>query len=190
MWNQPKTTTRALVYNRPTFGILYLSAIYALQSFFFAANWWSWGLYTHSYPILVAGFLLSPIIGIIWLYYMGLIYRVTGMMLRGPARSSHLRTAIAWSHIPYSISLLMWFVLFFTHVDIFVHDADGPSSIFINFIALISYIWTLSLLAPSLRLLQHFSLLKAIINIFLATLLSSAVLILLFGVSRYMYISI
>jgi hypothetical protein len=189
MWSQPRSTIRAIVHNKPAFGVFYLAAIYALQSFFFYANWWSLGLKTNYYALIILGVVLSPFIGALWLYFMGWVFSLSGRFLKGRAPPSHLRSAIAWSKLPTSISLLMWLILiFFTPEYVFIQGASGFSSIFVNFITLILGIWSLVLLIQGVREVQHFSLARSILNVFLAWLLSTAILLLAFVLMRYLYI--
>ncbi len=190
MWSQPKTTIRALVHARPTYGVFYLAAVYALQGFFFYFNWWSLGLHTHYYTLLFLGVLLSPFIGFLWLYFMGFLFQITGYWLRGTAPSLHLRTAIAWSKIPYSIALLMWLILILINSDyVFIQDAGGPSSIFVNLITLILGIWSLILLIQGIREVQQFTIGRSIANVALAGFIFSVLSFLFFGLLRYIYIT-
>jgi len=189
MWSQPKATVRALVNSKPSFGVFYLAAVYVLQSFFFYFNWWSLGLKSEYYTLFLAGVVLSPIVGFVWLYYLGLVFRITGRLLHGEAECSHLRTAIAWSKIPYSINVLMWFILILMNPEqVFVQDGEGPSSIFVNFIALILGIWSLVLLIQSISEVQQFSIGRSIANVVLAWILSTFILLLLFTSLRYIYL--
>lgn len=189
MWSQPKSTVRALVHSNAGYGVFYLASIFALQSFFFYANWWSLGLNTHFYTILLAGLILSPLIGFIWIYYLGYIFYFTGKWLGGSAPVSHLRTAIAWSKIPSSISLLMWiFLVLSSPTLVFIQDAGGPSSIFINFITLILSIWSLVLLIQGISELQEFSTLRSISNVLLSSFISTMILFLLFASLRFFFI--
>ena len=67
MWNQPRSTIRAIVHSKPSYGVCYLAAVYALQSFSFYANWWSLGLNAHYHLWMTLGVVLSPLVGFIWL---------------------------------------------------------------------------------------------------------------------------
>lgn len=166
MWNQPRSTIRAIAYNRPTYGIYYLAIIYALQGFFFYANWWSLGVRTH-YPFyLTLGIIVSPIIGIIWLYLMGEFFYLSGRLLHGTATRRQIRAIVAWSALPFTITLAMWvLLLFWSPEHVFIQDSGPHSSIFVNFITLIAKVWSFVLLLESLREIQHFSVRKAALNV-------------------------
>ena len=187
MWSQPKNTVRALIRSRPAYGVFYLVVIYALQGFFFYSNWWSLGLTAHFYTLLIMGVVLSPLIGLVWLYYAGFIFHLTGRWLKGRAPASHLRTAIAWSKLPYTINLLMWLVLIFMNPkSVFIQDAaEGPSSIFVNFITMILGIWSLVLLVQSVSEVQQFTVARSAANILIAWFISSIIVFFFFGLFRY-----
>ena len=174
MWSRPRDTIRAIAFNKPTYGVYYLSALYALQGFFFYANWWSLGVRTH-YPLyLTLGILFSPLIGICWLYLMGAFFYLFGRFFKGKASSCQLRAAVAWSALPYSITLVMWVLfLFWSPEYVFIQDSGFHSSIFVNFFTLIAKTWSLVLLVQNIREVQHFSLGVALFNIFVVWLVSS-----------------
>ncbi len=189
IWNQPKSTIRAVVHSNPAYGVFYLSAFYALQSFFFYLNWWSVGIENSFFALLIGAILLAPLIGIVWLYYIGFIFHFTGRWLKGAAPASHLRTAVAWSKIPHAINLLIWFILIFTNSEtVFIQDGGGPSSIFVNLIALMLALWSTILLVQGLSEVQGFSTARSIANVILAWTISNTIYFLLFFLFRYFYI--
>lgn len=172
MWNQPRSAIRAIAYRKPAYGVFYLSAIYALQCFFFYANWWSLGLTPLGPFYLGLGVMLSPFLGFVWLYVMGAILSLTGRLFRGRASMAHLRSAMAWSSIPYSIALLMWLILFSVGPEpVFIHDYGMAPSIFVNLIGLIVGFWSFILLVQSVREVQSFSLIRSLLNVFLTYML-------------------
>lgn len=191
MFGQPKKTIRAVLHTNPRYGVLYLAAIYALECFFYYSNWWSLGLSFPLYPLILTCLVLSPIAGFIWLYFSSWIFYFTGRLLKGKAPALHLRTALAWSHIPAIFSILMWFALLATHPDTtFIQDAGIPSSLFINSITLIATIWSFVLLVQSIREIQGFSLACSVGNIVLSWFISSILSFVGFVIFRHFYISL
>jgi hypothetical protein len=188
MWNQPRSTIRAIVHSKPSYGVCYLATVYALQSFFFYANWWSLGLNARYHLFMTLGVILSPFFGVIWLYFVGIIFYLSGRLLKGTAPSSHLRAAVAWSTLPYSITLLMWlFLIFVGPESVFIQDAGVPSSIFVNCIAMIVGIWSIVLLIQSIREIQQFSVGRTIINVLLSWVLLSVFYLAFLIFIRYIY---
>jgi len=190
MWAQPRGTIRSLVHNKPSYGVFYLAAIYALENFFFYANWWSFGLNISFFTILLTGIILCPFIGFVWLYFIGWIFHFSGRWLKGTAPAAHLRTALAWSKIPAVINLLMWFILIFVSPDVvFIQDGGGTSSLFVNFIAFILAVWSFVLLIQGIREVQGFSVGRSLANVLIAGAISSILLIIAFGLFRYFYMA-
>lgn len=123
------------------------------------------------------------------MYLWGWVIRLTGRWLEGKAPLAHLRAAAAWSKIPTSINLVMWFILLLANPDyVFILDAGGPTLLFINFIAFILSIWSFVLLVQSIREVQGFSVSRTIINLFLAWVVFSILVFFLFAILRFIYI--
>ena len=189
IWTQPRETIRNLLQTNLTYGIYWLAAVYSLQNFFYFSNYWSIGLSIPFYAILIAGIVLCPLLGVIWLYFSSWILYFTGRWLEGKAPRLQLRTAIAWSKIPTSLNLVMWFILLVSQSEyVFILDGGGPSSLFINFITASLGIWSLVLLVQCLREVQSFSVARSLVNIFLAWVVSSFLFFLGFAFLRYLYV--
>ena len=191
MWTSPRSTIRTLVNVNPKYGVFYLAWIYVLQTYLFFASYWSFGLSFSFASILAAGVVLSPLIGWIWLYFTGWVLYLTGGWLGGKAPIAHLRAAAAWSKLPSAISLLMWLILMIAGTDlVFINGVSGPSTLFINFILFILGIWSLVLLVLAVREIQGFAAARALLNIFLAWMISWVASFLVFLTFRYFYINV
>ena len=188
MWTNPRPTIRAIVNLNPKFGVFYLATIYALQNNLVCSSYWSLGLSFPFYAILLASLVLSPFLGVIWLYFTGWVLYITGKWFRGQAPMSHLRAAAAWSKIPSCISLFMWLILLISDSDMtFIHAVSGPAALFMNFILLILGVWSFVLLIQSVRELQNFSIGKSFLNIVVSELFSFIFLIFIFLIISYLY---
>ncbi len=190
MWTSPRSTVRAVVNVSPKYGVFCLAWIYALQNYLYFASYWSFGLSFSFFTILLIGVFGSPLIGLAWIYFTGWVYYVTGKWLGGAATQAHLRTAIAWSKIPASISLLMWLILMIAGAEtIFINGVSGPSTLFLNFILFILGVWSLVLLIQSVREVQGFSLGKTLLNLIFAWIVSWVFVFFIFITLRFMYIN-
>jgi Yip1 domain len=191
MWTSPRSTIRSIVNVNPGYGVFYLAWIYALQAYFFYASYWSFGLSFSFFPILLAGLVLAPFLGWVWVYFTGWILHLTGKWLSGQAPMAHLRAAAAWSRLPAAISLAMWLILMIGGRNfVFIHGVSGPSTLFINFILLILSVWSFVLLILSVQEVQGFSVLRSFLNVCLAGLISWVVSFLAFLLSRYVYLNV
>lgn len=189
MWTQPRETIRTIVQTNPRYGVFWLSTLYVLQSLFFFLNFQSMGLSFSLYYLLVPVLVLSPILGFLWLFFYGWLLKFTGHWLGGTAPKSHLRAALAWSRIPMSIALVMWFFLLIANPDyVFIQYVGGPSALFVNLILFILEIWTFVLFVQSVREVQHFTLIRSLCNIFLAAVIYSVVIFSLALLFRFFYL--
>ncbi|OGN64164.1 MAG: hypothetical protein A3E80_06005 [Chlamydiae bacterium RIFCSPHIGHO2_12_FULL_49_9] len=187
MWSQPRSTIRAIVHINPSYGVIYLASMYALQGFLYFSNLWSAGLSLPLYAIVLSALVLSPLVGMAWIYMDAFVLGLTGRWLGGDAMPSHLRSVLAWSKIPFSINLLMWFILLGTNSEAaFILDGGEPSSLFINFITFVVSIWSFVLLTQSLREIQGFSISRSIANIALTKVVLFIFILLLFNLFRFM----
>ena len=191
MWGHPRNTIRAVVSANPKYGMVYLASLYALQNLFYFFNYWSLGLSTPFYVILVAGLALCPFVGWAWIYCAAWALSLTGRWLNGRAPVSHLRAAFAWSQLPTLINLSMWFSLLVANPEhVFIQDARGPTALFINFITLAVAIWSFVLLVQSVREIQHFSVVRTFANLFFSWVLFSIFMFLVFSLFRFIYIRV
>ena len=177
MWAQPRIAIRAVIQSDPKRGIYCLSAIYAFHLLFIIANFYSMGLDFSVQWILFAILVLSFPLGAAWLYYSGWVLYFTGRWLKGKAPAAYLRSARAWSSVPYTVSAVMWMILIVGNAELlFIQSAKGVSLVFINFITLILSIWSYVLLIQSVREVQAFSAMRAFVNVLLYVIISSALL--------------
>lgn len=185
MWTKPQSTIRAIVLHRPSYGIYLLAMLYALQGFFFYANWWSLGVRANYALYLLLGILLSPLLGLLWLYVGGELFYLTGHLFKGKGTRKELRAALAWSALPYTLTLTMWVLLLFCSPEyVFLQDSGPISSLFTNSITLIAKVWSFILMIQCLKELQSFSLGKAILNILIVGLLTWILFFLTFSLIR------
>ncbi|MBS0626222.1 MAG: YIP1 family protein [Verrucomicrobia bacterium] len=189
MWTQPRETIRGIVHANPRYGVLWLSTVYVLQSLFFILNFQSFGLSFSLASILVPVLVIAPIFAVVWVFFYGWILYITGRWLGGMAPRSHLRTALAWSKIPMVIALVMWFFLLIANPDyVFIQYVGGPSAFFVNLILFILEIWAFVLFVQAVREVQHFSVLRALANIFISAVFYSIIVFGLLMFARFLYL--
>jgi hypothetical protein len=178
MWTQPRKTIRSIVQENPRYGVLALAILYAIHNLFYVANLYSLGFRARPSIIFIAILLLSPVVGLLWLYFTGWIFHFTGRWLGGLASRLHLRCAIAWSQIPYVFSVAIWLILLTARFHtVFVQSASGASLIFINLmIAATLGVWSFVLLVQSIREIQGFSVARAVVNVILSGVISSIII--------------
>jgi hypothetical protein len=189
MWFYPKTTIRKIVHINPKYGVIYLSALYMLQNFFFFLNFWSLGLETHVFSLLIPVLLLAPIVGFAWMFFYGWILKLTGRLLGGTAPASHIRAALAWSRLPAIITLVMWLFLLGVDPDsVFIQYPEGLVALFVTLILALVQIWTFVLLIESIREIQRFTWFRSICNVLLAAMIYSVIVFLCMLILRFIYL--
>jgi hypothetical protein len=134
------------------------------------------------FPLLI----LSPFVGAIQLSFDAWLLRITGFLFGAAAPFSQLRACIAWSKVPYLITLGMWAIFIGQDPQsVFLHVASDASSICIILVSAAVNFWSFGLLVQSLREVQGFSLWSAFANCVLVSLLSISIISFLMFVSRF-----
>jgi len=166
MWIQPRKTIHLIIQTNPRYGVFWLSGIYVLQSLFFLLNFWSFGLTFSHNALLIPSVVLAPALGVIWICFYGWILHVTGRWFGGKAPASHVRSALAWSRLPMSLSLILWIYLFLTKPEeAFIQHGPRTFAPFFHLMIFSLKAWTLILFVQAIREVQHFSLFKALANV-------------------------
>jgi hypothetical protein len=164
MWTHPGRTIRAIVRTNPTYCVLSLALVNALDTLFYSAHFFSLEEKISPLFLLMGIFLVSPFLGWVWLYYSGWVLYWTGVWFGGKASQLDLRAALAWSKIPSVLALVLWISLFLFHNKLSLGES---SVVFINLIIFILGIWSLVLLVEAVRELQAFSLSRSILVVIL-----------------------
>ena len=133
--------------------------------------------------LIVLAFLFSPIIGAVYFYYSSFIIYLVRRWIGGNALYKDVLCAFSWSQIPVLINLMMWLLLLIFSKDLIfsMNSLEEPGNIFVNFIFIISTIWSLVIIIQGVAEVQGFSILRSIGNLFLA-LLANVFIIAVIGI--------
>lgn len=189
IWTRPRTTLRAIVRAKPTFGFWILATLYAVASLFSLANFYSWGLSSCSSPFFLL-LVLSPILGIVIFYLNAWVLQWTGSFFKGKAPIWHIRAALAWSKVPYIASLLLWLTLLATNNTeaVFVQAVPGSLGIVTTLIPLTLSLWSLVLLIQGISEVQSFSLGRSIANVLCSEMFVWLIILISAFIIRYAFI--
>jgi len=180
MWTNPRKTIREIVNIAPRKGMFLLAFFFGLQYLLNLAHTMSIGQNFSPLMILISAVILAPLIGYFWFYVFGGCLYWTGKLFKGQGKFFQILSSVAWSSIPYILNVLMWFLFLVTSTfTIFVKNSEGFTFFFINFITLITAIWSLVLVIKCIKEVQDFSYWKSIGN-YLAALV--VYFIILFGI--------
>lgn len=185
---QPRSTVKNLIEVPSLYGNFFLTTFYAIQAIFYAANYWSLGLFFPLQAIFFGTLIAAPFLGRIWLFLMGAIFHTTGKWFGGQAKRSHLRTIVACSKIPFLIFLLFWFVFIYINPQgVFILGQGDPSPLLLTGLSFVLGAWSQALCIQSLREIQGFSFFKALINTCLAWVIYALSFFFLFFVARFIF---
>ncbi len=117
IWTQPRATIRRIVDSDPTRNVLALAAIGpALSSL---VSQWAAAMngaanQSFLWPLFVAlNVAFQAILGILFLYILGVVFRWSGALLGGTASRLEVRTALGWSQVPaIAMAIVLMLALF------------------------------------------------------------------------------
>ena len=107
MWLRPRATVRQKLDTDPKGQVLLLAALGGISGLLGNANLMDASL-NGRVADLAGLIIIGGIVGIVGLYFMGWLLRVSGRMLGGQAIAMEVRTAQAWSNIPGLWMLLIY----------------------------------------------------------------------------------
>lgn len=178
IWTKPRATIRRIVEENPNRSLWLLAFIYGLDSLISNAHALTLGQIIPPFILFPIIVILSPIWGYAFFSILSAAVLFIGKLFGGIATFRAVRAAFAWSCVPFAVSL----VLLFATVFIFgqklfmpnpVNQALSDKLTFLMFFILIAQvvlpIWSLIIYLKGLAEVQGYSVLKAIFNVILAS---------------------
>ena len=177
VWTKPKRSIRYVIEKNP----IIISYILVIIAFFhYAANPYTKNFIGGSTPFskfIIHSVLIAGIGGPFYLHIASYLYKWGGYMVGGKASIDEVRTALAWSHIPflYTLPLLVLQIIIFgdkmfmsplltlTNIDIIYKIIFA-----IDIIKIIALFASFALFIKFLEEIQGFTLWKAVCNVFYA----------------------
>lgn len=106
IWTQPRATIRQIVERDPTHMVLPLAALSGVSQMLNQTD----GAVEELgiYGTLGLAIVVGPLVGILQLYILAWLYRLTCGWLGGVATTVEMRSALAWSSVPNIWALLLW----------------------------------------------------------------------------------
>ena len=178
IWTQPRKTIRQQLDKEPG-GFTELLAMtggiaMALTNGIQASN-------VNFNALVTSAVLGGSLFGILQLSLASALIRFTGKWLGGTGKYSEIRTALAWSNVPNTWSLILWIPVLFLYEGkflggIFRPISSGSITVFIVIIAVIT-IWTFFIQVKCIAEAQRFSAWRAAVNMILAGLVIAVFLL-------------
>jgi len=188
MWSQPRATIRHIIDTDPTRDVIALAAVAGILQSLDRAAMNSVGDSLSLPAVFAIALFVGPLSGILGLYLLGFLLRITGRWIGGTGTPEGLRAAIAWANVPYLWLSLLWIpelLLFgselFTTATPRMDESTTLTMLFLIFAAvqLVLGIWIMIVFLMSVGEAQGFSAWRALGNALLAVLLMLAPLVLL-----------
>ncbi|MCK5632970.1 YIP1 family protein [bacterium] len=190
IWTKPRETIKEIVRFNPNYRLLFLSTIVGFFSLLGIAQQWNLGEKLSFFSIIISVIILAPLFGYITFSISSWFVFFTGKLLKGQARCKEIRAAIAWSNVPLIVSCLLWilFLGVYSALAFKMPIKKLELDIFIFFallVQLVISIWIIVIYVNALAEVQKFSILSAIFNIILSSILVFIVSILVGLISKW-----
>ena len=152
-------------------GLVYLSGLTQVMTL---------GFYMNFIWTLVVIFILAILFGYVVFSLGAFFVYIVGKCMKGKGQYKDIRLAIAWSHFPLIISLLIWILLLMLYGQNIFVDFPGQLVLteneviflfLIMAIQLVVYVWIIILLIQTIAEVQNFNAIKSILNLVIASLL-------------------
>lgn len=185
IWLHPKQTIQEIIDTNAQYAVIPLTILYGIWNSLTKASNNEMGDKYELSSILFGSILSGTIGGLITLYVLGWLLKISGTWLGGKATTEHLRAALAWSVIPVICALPLCFVdIALYGNEIFSSETPTITANPIPFFVLLAIqfilaCWASVLMFMCIAQVQGFSFWKAIGNFMLAVVLFAAPFVLL-----------
>ncbi|NGX34987.1 MAG: hypothetical protein K1060chlam1_01353 [Candidatus Anoxychlamydiales bacterium] len=177
MWVKPKFTIRKIVDYNPNFRLFFLSTIYGFVSLLSSSQSFALGNTLHFFLVLLISLIIAPLWGYIAFSVSSFFIFVTGKWLKGKAKFTEVRSALAWANAPMIVNVVLWILLLIIFREDILKDfpegfvltkADRVLIFLISLCQLVISIWIIVLYINALAEVQKFSIGRAVLNIVIA----------------------
>jgi len=179
VWVRPRDAIRSIIARNTNRSLWILAFIYGFTSLLNCFQSIPIALHLGIIPMLLISVILAPFWGYAFFAIWSGIVVWVGKLLKGQATFETARAAYAWSAVPLIGNIPLWLLLifFYSHFLFFgMQDQIAlPGAAMLLFIILIGKlvfaIWTIVIYLQMLSEVQQFSILRAIVNVILASLI-------------------
>ena len=185
IWVHPRKTIKGIVESNPNYCLWVLSAIFGFSSLIGIAQTISLGNHLSLLAIVVLSAILSPIWGFLIFSLSAWLLFQTGKWIGGSGDVPSIRTVVAWSHVPASLTVVVWTLLLFLFGQQLLQNVSLPADLTIGktflvfvgaLIQMTASVWGVVIFINGLMVVQLFSIGKALLNVLLMVLLLGLIL--------------
>lgn len=178
VWVRPRDTIRSILAQNANQSLWILAFIYGFTSLMNCFQSFPIALHLGIVPMLLISVVLAPFWGYLFFAILSAVVVWVGKLLKGQATFKTARAAYAWSSVPLAGNIPLWLLLVFFYSNILFFGLQDqiimPKAAMIFFFILIGKlifaIWALVIYLQMLAEVQQFSILRAIFNLILASL--------------------
>jgi hypothetical protein len=194
IWTRPRATIARIVSENPNRSFWWLASIYGFCSLLNLFQSMALGNAITPLGLLILAIILSPIYGYLSFSIWSWFVRIVGKWFKGQGSFQSIRAAYAWSCVPILINIPLWLlmVILFDH-QLFTNFPNAeqlPNSMMTLLFVILIFkvvlaIWSLVIYLNALAEVQHYSILRAILNIIVAGVILTAVVFVLWSLLFY-----
>lgn len=179
IWFHPKATIQRIVSVNPNRSLWLLATIYGFSSLLNLFQSISLGQAVEVFLILILALVIAPVWGYVIFSVWSWIVTWTGKWLKGKGEFKAVRSAYAWSCVPLVFTVAFWLILsVFFGRQLFINMPQEPLGqpqvtflFFVLIAKVILAVWSLVIYINALAEVQQFSVLRAIGNLLISTIL-------------------
>lgn len=184
IWTKPRATIRRIVDENPNRSLWLLAAIYGFVSLMNNAQTLALGQSLHTAVIFFMVLILAPFWGYAFFSIWSAAVYLIGKLFKGQGSFSMVRSAYAWSSVPFVFNLILWIslaVIFGPKLFMpaaMTNEITEPLMLFLFFVLvgrLVLAVWSLVIYFNTLAEVQSYSVLKAIFNVVIAAILMALI---------------
>lgn len=187
IWVRPRTTIRSIVAQNPRKSLWILAYVYGFASLLNCFQSFPIALRLGMLPMLIVAVILAPFWGYTFFSIWSWIVVWVGKLFKGQGNFETIRSAYAWSCVPLIGNIPLWFLLITFYSDFLFFGVQDhviqPGAVALLFLVLIGKlvfaIWSIIIFLQALAEVQQFSILRAIGNVVVASVVMGIVTILL-----------
>ncbi len=197
IWVRPRDTIRSIIAENPRRFLWVLAFIYGFTSLLNGFQSFPIALQMGMMPVLLISLIIAPLWGYAFFAIWSWVVVWVGKILKGQANFETARAAYAWSCVPLVGNIPLWLLLVFFYSRFLFYGMQDqvvmPGAAMMLFIILIAKlvfaIWSVVIYLQMLAEVQQFSILRAIVNVILASLVIGIVTAVIWSIAIYVYMS-
>jgi hypothetical protein len=195
VWVHPRETIRSIIAENSRRSLWILAFIYGFTSLLNCFQSFPIASYMGMIPMLLISIIFAPFWGYAFFVIWSWVVVWTGKLLKGQGNFETVRAAYAWSCVPLLGNIPLWLLLILFYSQFLFYGIQDqivqPGAAMLLFLILIAKlvfaIWASVIYLQMLAEVQHFSILRSIGNVILASLIIGIATALIWSIAIIIY---